>query len=218
MRGLLFDNLVWKLLSLGLAVLLWHGLVGRTEMASSINVPILYKNLPRDLEISSDVPDRIYLKVRGASARMNVSSLSRVAIVLDLSGVNAPGDRTFVLDEKTMELPYGIDLLRSVPSQVRLRFEKTVSQDVPVQPRFSSPPPAGYRIASQQLIPDMVRISGPESRIRQTEFAETDPIDLSGTFGSAEFRTTAGVDDPHVRLEGRYAVTVRVQIENTGNR
>lgn len=218
MRHFLFDNIHWKLLSLGLALLLWYGLVGQTEMGSSINVPILYKNLPRDLEISSDLPERIYLKVRGASARMTVSSLAQIAVVLDLSGVNEAGDRTFVLDHKTMELPYGIDLLRSVPSQIRLRFEKSVTQDIPVQARFSSAPPPGYRVASQQLIPDRVMISGPESRVRQTEFAETDPIDLSRTYGSAEFRTTAGVDDPHIRLEGKHAVTVRIQIENTETR
>ena len=218
LRGLIFDNLTWKALSLGLAVVLWYSLIGETEMASSINVPILYKNLPRNMEISSDTPERIYLKLRGASARMNVATLGQVAAVLDLAKVNKPGDFTFVLDANTMDLPHGIQLVRAVPSQVRLKFEKSIVRQVPVQARFSAPPPAGYRIASQDITPGSVRISGPESRVMQTVFAETDPIDLTATYQSAEFPTTAGVDDPHVRLEGEHAVTVRIQIERIGNR
>lgn len=218
LRGLVFDNLIWKVSSLALAVVLWYGLVGETEMASSINVPVLYKNLPRNLEISSDTPERIYLKLRGASARMSVSTLGEVAAVLDLSQVHKPGDFTFVLGPDTMDLPYGIELVRAVPSQVRLRFEKSSVRDVPVQARFSAPPSAGYRIAAQEIIPPTVRIAGPETRVQQTDFAETDPIDLTATYQAAEFRTTAGVDDPHIRVEGQHIVTVRIQIERIEHR
>jgi YbbR domain-containing protein len=212
LRSLFIENIGWKLLSLGLATLLWYGLLGETEMASAISTPVLYKNLPRDLEISNDLPERIYVKVRGSSARMTLGSLQQVAVVLDLKSVTRPGERTFALDEEALDLPFGVELIRVVPSQLRLKFEKSITTEVSVQARLS-PPPAGYRIASQQVTPDRVRIAGPESLVRAVTAAVTDPIDLSNTVASGEFRTAASVDDPHVRMVGNPIVRVRVDIE-----
>lgn len=218
MRGLLFDNLAWKFLSLGLSVLLWYGMVGEIDVASSMNVPVLYKNLPRNVEISSDLPERIHLKLRGASARLTVGNIGHVAAVLDLSQVTASGERTFVLDRTTIDLPYGIELIRAVPSQVKLTFEKSVVNEVPVRTRFASPPPSGYTVIAQHISPPVVRIAGPESRVRQTAFVETDPIDLATTYQNIEVRTTVGVDDPHVQLESSPQVTVRIAVEKIGSR
>jgi YbbR domain-containing protein len=212
LRRLFVENVGWKLLSLGLATLLWYGLLGETEMASAISTPVLYKNLPRDLEISNDLPERIYVKVRGSSARMTLGSLQEVAVVLDLKSVTRPGERTFSLDEDAIDLPFGVELIRVVPSQLRLKFEKSITSEVPVQARLS-PPPAGYRISSQQVTPDRVRVAGPESLVRSITAAVTDPIDLSNTVASGEFRTAASLDDAHVRMVGNPVVQVRVEIE-----
>jgi YbbR domain-containing protein len=144
---------------------------------------------------------------------MNLATWSSVAVVLDLTSVDKPGDRTYVLDGSTVNLPYGIELIRAVPSQVRLRFERSVTLDVPVQPQFENGPPTGYRIAEHSIAPERVRVVGPESRVSGVEYAVTDPIDLSSTFGSAEFRVAAGVDDELVRLDRQQMLRVRVRVE-----
>ena len=59
----IFHDFGWKLLSLFAATLLWYSLVGEQEMATSVSAPIEFKNIPRDLEISSDIPERIRLEI-----------------------------------------------------------------------------------------------------------------------------------------------------------
>jgi YbbR domain-containing protein len=108
-------------------------------------------------------------------------------------------------------IPLGVELTRAVPSQVRINFERRLARKVPVTVRFSNPPPAGYRVAFQSLNPPEVMIAGPESQVRDIAAVETDPVDLSGVVGRAEFTVEVFVPDPHVRLEP--AQRVRVQVE-----
>jgi YbbR domain-containing protein len=209
----LTENLPWKILSLFLACGLWAAYMSESEIATSIAVPLQYRNLPRDLDISTDVSDRIYLKVRGPATRLTPASLSQSAIVLDLGAVTRPGEQTFSINAGNVSLPAGVELVRVIPSQIRLTFEGRASRDVPVEIRFAGPPPAGYRVAEQRAIPDHLVIVGPQSSINGIRTAQTDPIDLGNTFGEAEFRVPVFLSDPHARLERDDPVVVKVRVE-----
>jgi hypothetical protein len=206
-------NLGWKLLSLAIAFGLWAAYVGESEIATSIAAPLQYRNLPRDLEVSTDFVDRIYLKVRGPATRLSPASLSGAAIMLDLGVVTKPGEQTFSVNSTNVLLPSGVELVRVVPSQVRLTFERRGTREVPVEIRFAGPPAPGYRIMDQHAVPDRLRVMGPQARLDSIRTAQTDPIDLSNTFGEAEFRVPVFLSDPHVRLERDGPVVVRVRVE-----
>ena len=64
-----FRNSLWKIVSLAAALGLWVVLVGDPEVMTSISAPIHYKNLPRDLDIASEVPERVQIEIRGPSAK-----------------------------------------------------------------------------------------------------------------------------------------------------
>jgi YbbR domain-containing protein len=211
MKKLLIGNLGWKLLSLGVAIVLWFGLVGEQELTTSTSVPIVFRNIPKDLEISSEVPDRVHLEIQGPVGK--ISHLSNPVVILDVSDVNHPGDRTFTIRQGNATLPAGVTLARAIPSQLRLRFERRVSREVPVQVRFGSPTPSGYRIVRQEVHPSTMKIIGPESHAAQVEFVETDPIDVSQLVSEAEFRVRTYVRDPLVRLDDSSQVTVKVALE-----
>jgi YbbR domain-containing protein len=207
------NNLQWKLLALLLAVILWSAVVGEPELVTSQSAPVYYKNLPRDLLIGSGAPDRIHLELRGPAGKLSPSSLDDTAVLVDLSPVRAPGERTFTIDAGSINLPTGVVFLRAVPSQLRLQFERLFAKDVPVQIRAGSQLPGEFAIQSQSVTPQRMRIIGPESRVRHIEHAQTDPIDFSSITGRAEFRVHAYVSDPQVRFEGSPIVTVAVQVE-----
>ncbi len=213
MRQWLFGNLGWKLLSLAIATVLWLIVAREPELATSINVPVEYKNIPDDLDISSGVPDRVYLEVRGSPLRLTRDNLQDAAIVLDLSTVNKAGERTFTVREANLKLPSGVSFYKAVPSQVTLRFERLVSKNVPIRPKFATGPPPGYAIVASSFNPPTARIIGPESRIRSIDSVSTDPIDLSNVVGKTEMRVHLSVGDPQIRLRSETQVHFNVTLE-----
>jgi hypothetical protein len=213
MIGLLTHNPQWKLLSLAIAVGLWAIVVREPELVTSNSVPVFYKNLPKDLEIGSEVVDRVHLEIRGPSGKLTPSSLADTAVVLDLSSMRSAGERTFTVSESSLNLPRGVTFLRAVPSQLRLRFDRILSKEVPVQVRVATPQPAGYTLIDQQIKPETLKVIGPEARVGKIVAALTDPIDLSGVLSTAEFHVHAYVSDPLVRFDGPSIVTLRVHVE-----
>jgi len=211
-RGL-FHNAGWKLGALALSALLWFAVVGEPEVASTHTVPILYSNLPKDLLIGSAAIDSVRIELRGPSRRLTTLALADVAMTLDLSNVKGPGERTFTLSDADLHLPDGVTFLRSMPSQVRLRFARLKTKDVPVVVRFGSALAPAYRIVSQDITPPQLRIAGPENRVDTVSEAQTDAIDLRGVTESSTFRVNTFVADPQVWMEASPLVTVRLTIE-----
>jgi YbbR domain-containing protein len=149
MRQLFTQNLGWKLASLLLAVGLWLAVAREPEVATSLSVPVEFKNMRDDLDISGNLPDRISLELRGPSGRLTRDNLSTIAAVLDLADAQA-GDRTYNIRGRNLNLPSGVVFYRSVPSQLTLHFEQLSVKNEPVQPVFVNKP-ASYRIASQEF-------------------------------------------------------------------
>lgn len=199
-----------------MAVLLWIAIDGEPVLVTTHAVPILYKNLPRDLLIGSDAIDQVRVELRGPSGRLTEASLSDLAAVLDLSSIKGPEERTFTFSEADFHLPAGVTFLRAIPSQLQVRFGRRKTKDVPVQVRFGASLPDGYEIVRQEIAPATIRIAGPERRVNAIAGVQTDAIDLSGITGRAEIRVNAFVADPQVWLESSPAVTVTVTVEKRG--
>jgi YbbR domain-containing protein len=209
------ENLGWKLTSFALAFLLWLVFVGHQEMTTSILGPVQLRAIPPDLEVSSDIPERVNLIVRGNSGTL--SNLTILPVVLDLQHVDGPGERTFNIEGGSeVDLPPAVRLDRAVPSQIRLRLERRESREIPVRVRFAGPAPDGYQVSRYEVRPQVVKVVGPQSRVQLVEFAETDPLDLTGVYQQKEFRVNVFVDDPRVRLAETAQVVVRAFIEKTG--
>lgn len=206
-------HLWWKLASLGIAGILWFLLVGDPEMTMTITVPVEYRKARPDLEISSEVPQRVQLEIRGPSGKLSVLQPNRTPVILDLDPVHEPGERTFTITPDNVTLPRGVVLARAIPSQVRLNLERRIGREVPVQVRFAGPPAAGYRIGSVSVVPDHVIVVGPESHVSRVEFVETDPVKLGEAVGVTSARALCYVSDPLVGLEDPKPVTVRVDVE-----
>jgi hypothetical protein len=211
---MLTENLWWKLASIVIATGFWLALADQAEIATSVPATVRYLNVPPDLELSSEHIERLFLKVKGPATRLNASSLSQTALVLDLGSALKPGEQTFTINKENLALPPGVALVRVVPSQVRVRLERRSAKEMPVEVRLAGPPPAGYRIFRQEVQPPTVRIVGPESRLEQISSVQTDPVDLSSQLANAEFRVPVYLTDPQVRFEhANPVVTVRVALE-----
>jgi hypothetical protein len=206
-------NFIWKLGSLTLAVLLWYAILGEPELVTTHTSPILYKGMPQGLLIGSDALDQVRVELRGPSGKLSPDRLEEMAVLLDLSDVKGPGERTFTLSDSDFHLPQGVTFMRSVPSQLRVRFARLMSREVPVNIRIYAPLPAGFRMVQQKAVPETLRIAGPEGRVSSVTSAETDAIDLSGTTANREIKVNAFISDPQVRFEASPVVTIKLTVE-----
>jgi YbbR domain-containing protein len=216
MKQWLTQNLGWKFLALAMAVGLWLAVAREPEVATSLSVPVEFKNMRDDLDISGDLPDRVRLELRGPAGRLSRDNLSGVAVVLDLTDAEA-GERTYSIRGRNLNLPSGVTFYRAVPSQLTLRFEQLAMREEPVQLTFVNKP-AGYQMVGQEFHPMKVRIRGSGDRVRAISQVKTDPMDLSGVAGEKVFHTHLNIGDPQVRLvDPPNDITVRIKLEKILN-
>ena len=210
---LVFHNSWWKLLALAIAVVLWALVASEPELSEFATVRLEYRNLPDDLEISSDPVTSASLELRGPSGELRgVGDGIQPAVVIDMSDVQ-PGERTFTIGAGNVKLARGVRMVRSIPSEVRFIFEHRLVRLVPVVVRFTGQGQNGYTVARQSVTPDRLEIAGPASRVARIAAAVTDPVDLSSVVGVSQFRVNAFVDDSFVRFHSSPQVVVTVAMK-----
>jgi YbbR domain-containing protein len=210
---LVFHNFWWKLLALAIAVVLWALVASEPELSEFATVRLEYRNLPDDLEISSDPVTSVSLELRGPSGELRgVGDGIQPAVILDMSDVQ-PGERTFAIGASNVKLARGVRLVRSIPSEARFLFERRMVRLVPVVVRFAGQKQNGYIVASQSVAPDHLEIAGPSSRVARITAAVTDPVDLSSVVGTSHFRVNAFVDDSFVRFHSSPQVVVTITMK-----
>ena len=91
--GWLTQNLGWKAGSLVIATLLWISVSNEPELSTFQSVPVEYKQMPENLEITSDVDETVRLELRGPSGRLRDLRDAKLAVVLDFSSVHQAGDQ-----------------------------------------------------------------------------------------------------------------------------
>jgi len=216
LRRLLFDNLGWKLLALVIAIVIWALVASEPELATFATVRLEYRNLPEDLEISSEPVTSVVLELHGPSGELRgIGDTVRPAVILDMSSVQ-PGQRTFTIGDGNVRLARGISLVRSIPAEVQFTFEEHGYRSIPIQVRFSGEGQNGYAIAHYEVSPGQLRITGPKSHVARVAAAYTDPVDVSSVVGSSEFHVNAFIQDPYVRFTTSPVVTVVVTMKKVG--
>ena len=215
MKSFFTENIGLKVVSLMVAVFVWLNIASEPELATILSAPVEYKNYPKDLEISSNIVESVDVEARGPSGRLTDLSSARISAVVDFSSVKAPGERTFTLTSAQLNLPRGIDLIRIIPAQLRFRFEHRASKVLQVQVPFSGTIPAGVSIASTQIIPPTLTITGPESRVAAVPRAVSDPVDLGQITADTQQKVSVYIAEPEVRFMTTPQVTVKIRVAKT---
>ncbi len=193
--------------------MLWFAFIDSPELLSSVSVPIEFRNAPRGFDIGSDSPDDVQLQLSGPRQSLVPDRLSGVAVVLDLAPQTRAGERTYNVTEYIVGLPLGVSVVRATPTQLRVILERRLQRELPIRLRL----PNGYTASRYTLQPSVVKVSGPESRVKNLTYVETDELDLGGDDTSGErtltTRLNTYVNDPRVRIDSASVVEVNVTIE-----
>jgi YbbR domain-containing protein len=132
-------------------------------------------------------------------------------VVLDLSDVHAPGEKTFSITTANVRLPGGVTLERAVPGQIRLRLERLLPKDVRVRVRMEHVP-AGMRAVVEEMAPPLLTITGPENQVRTIDEVEADPIDVQALDKNGRKRIVAYTNNPRVSFTAAPEVSVRISL------
>jgi YbbR domain-containing protein len=105
-----------------------------------------------------------------------------------------------------------VEIVRIVPTHIKLRLEKTMSRNLPVKIRLRGALPGGKVFSELRSNPSEIKVEGPESHIKDLSQIFTDVIDLSGVSSDKPFPVNLSVEDPTIRLS-RERVDVQVVLK-----
>jgi hypothetical protein len=211
-----FRNLWLKLISIGIAALLWLVVAGDRVVERVVRLPLEFQNLPAGLEIVTDTPDALDVRLRGPSGTLGGITPVDAWAVLDLRTAR-PGRRLYNLTPSQVNVPYGVDVVQVNPAALSLEFESTGVRVVPVKPALEGRPADGFEVTRMTVAPATVEVMGPESALRRMEEATTEPISVTGATRSVRESVTVGVFDPWVRLRLPQVADVAVDIAPMGS-
>lgn len=209
-------NFGLKFLSLLLATGLWF-MIARDEQPAevAIRAPIVFQHVPGQLEISSESIPEAQIRVRAPERTIRQLKMNEVQAEIDLTGVNS-GERTFDLTSHQVRHPRDVEVIQIVPSQLHLAFDTRSTREVEIRPRVTGNFATGEQIVKVDADPPQITITGPRHHVDKIEAATTDPIDATGTLGSAVFTTNVYVPDPLVQVEQTGSVRVTVVVQKVG--
>jgi YbbR domain-containing protein len=211
MASFSFRNVGLKVLSICIAALLWLVVAGERVVERVLRVPVELQNLPSDLEIVSNPPDTIEVRVRGSSGTLSRLAPGDVSTVIDLRAART-GRRLFHLTPGQVNTPYGLETIQVSPPTLTMEFETTGIRMVPVHPTIDGAPAPGFEVVSVRSDPEAVEVSGPESALKQLKEAITEPISVSDLKATVREVVTVGVADSSVRVRAPQTTTVTVTI------
>ncbi len=202
-----------KLFAILVAALLWAAVNLEQSGLESLEARIRYRNMPAEMELNPDLADALTVVVRGPHRRIEQLRRNGLALEIDCDRMQAADERTITVTAATLSLPRGLELVKAVPSQIRVALEPTASREIDIVPRFSGDREPGYMLESYWVDPPRLRVTGPAARLALLDAVATDPIDLSGLVGAHSFQTTAYLADPYLRFESEPLVVVDIRMQ-----
>lgn len=207
-------NFGLKVVSLLLASGLWLAVSSEPTSEVALDATIVFRNMPDNLEISSESVPSTQIRVRGPERTVRGLQSKDVHVEINLAGIK-PGERTFDLTADQIHVPDRVHIVQIIPSQIHLAFDRGAVREIPVHPRVVGNFPAGYQIAQVIADPPNIRISGPQKQVAAVEDAITDPVDVSGITARHSFSTHAYVSDSLIQVVNPQPVQVTVIMEKT---
>ena len=215
LKRVLFENFVFKVVSLLLAIGLWLAVASAPPVEIAMRVPIEFRKLPENLEIDSASFTEAQVRLRGPERVLHGLTAADVRAEVDLSNMQ-PGERTFNLTPSHVHVPEEVEVEQVIPSQFHISFDVRDTRTVEVHPRVTGNFAGGLRIAQVLADPPTVTVTGPRRRVKALEAATTDLVDASGTMTRDSFVTQVYVPEPLVQVVHPTPIRVTVIMERAG--
>lgn len=218
-RGGFFDfiwdlftsNIGTKLISIGIAIVLWVVVLGSRNVEATKDVP-LEVIAPPELVVGNDLPEKISFRLSGPKAFLrSVLDRREEPVRVNLVGAK-PGLVTYRFFSDNIRVPIGVKVLSINPTAILIKLETVKRKEVPVRAEIQGIPPDGYKLTGIKVHPGQVRVKGAESRVDSITELKTVPIDISDMRQTTDKEAAFELEHYGVSLDGR-TPTVSVGVE-----
>jgi len=181
-RDVIRHNAEMKLLSLGLAFLVWFTInASERDAERVIELPVTIRKVERGLIVTNPPVKPVSVVLRGPRTILDGVDEHRSRVALDLTGTPAGDDRVeFNATMVRPELPRRVKVVRMEPARMKLNLERIARRTLPVKVELVGMPAFGYTVVESKVDPEQVDVSGPASKIEGLKEIATEPIELRG--------------------------------------
>ncbi len=172
-----------KILALVVALLVWFNASGQEEVSRERTVPLILEGLPDSLALSAPVPVAADIRVTATRRQLLALGFQRVAVVADLSGLEAGRQRVTLSGDDVRGAgslaPSRMDVVAPAPLEVLL--EPLVSRRLQVSLATGGAFPTNVVLEDGGLVidPAWVTVRGPASIIERLQHVTTETIELA---------------------------------------
>lgn len=209
---LITSNFGPKLMALFLSFGLWGFIAGQQRTEMLFTVPLEYRNLPANVEISGELVNKIEVGVRGPRGVITSVSADKIRAYVDLSR-STRGLNYIRLSTENITVPLGMEVTKINPEIIRLRLEEVKSRSIQVKAQLVGKLPKTLRLKSVWVEPPFVILQGPESALKKVREVFTEPVDLTHIDRDVKIPVTIDVNVPQIRLATNQPSQVNVEIK-----
>ncbi len=187
----------------------------------SINFQVQYFTIPLDLLLhesvspSSTYPRQVQIRMRGEVDAIQQITAGDITASVDFTNNSNTGTYSAPVSIQRSGKALRINPLeiRVEPEIIELGIEKLLRKEVSITAITSDFLPAGYKMVSSRLTPDVVVIAGPSSRVREITHIETREIDLSNRTRDFSTRVQLLPPNPFIQFPLGDVVEYQLSIE-----
>jgi YbbR domain-containing protein len=195
-------NIGLMLLSLFLAFAVWFAVSAprrESVIERAFAAPLSIVGMPRELVITTAVPDTVNVRLRGRSSDLRALSSQNLEVTLDLRWVQ-PGEAQVTLRPQAIAVPPNVEVISIDPTKVHFRIEQLRQRAVPIRPFLVGDPQGGFVAGDPTVAPDQALVSGPASQVRNVSEVATERIIMTGRSGTFTQNVAVVSDTPLVRV------------------
>lgn len=157
-------------------------------------VPVRLAAIPRNLAVIQQRGGEVAVRLRGPAKRLRDIDAQSLVVEISLEGEPPPPREPqhkscFLLRknirqlaERGASLPLGsdIELLAIEPNTVTLTLDRVLTRELPVKAVLEGKPAEDYEVSEVTVVPERVRVRGPQSVVGALKAIETLPVLAGG--------------------------------------
>ena len=202
----------YGLLALVISGVLWGMAHGSSRIDRGFDIPVAFVGMPEDLVITRKSTAEINIRVLGQRAALRDIAAKDLEYEVNLEGAK-PGNAVYLVDETTLVLPQGAQILSRSPATIELEFERRGRKSVRITADLEGEPAEGFVFTEVEIEPPRVWLEGARSKVLRLSEVMTETIDVAGLSEllEREVRLSLGVE--HVWVEEDEPIKLRIRVD-----